>query len=181
MAKSLIFISVLTLLFSCRTTIKTFQTSDTNKIGVKSNKFRGTIFTNRYSSIPLTSDTDTLQRFTPTKEDVVLAEAILNEQILKLNTPRLNQFRRRQFIDKNLNKYFRQYVGLIDEQGNRVVYINLSWDRFTLLDRIKGYWDERLTYTSDYSMTLDGGSRYWSISVNLTTKTLYGLGVNGVA
>lgn len=33
----------------------------------------------------------------------------------------------------------------------------------------------------DYSMTLDGGNRYWNVNVDLTTKTLYGLAVNGVA
>jgi hypothetical protein len=181
MAKSLIIISVLTLLFSCRTTIETLQTSDPNKIGVKSNKFRGTIFKNAYSNVFFIPTSDTLRRFTPTKEDIALAEKVLKEQIAKANTPRINQFGRRQNIDKNLNKYFRQYVGFINEQGNRVIHINLSWDRFTVLDRMKGYWNDRLEYTSDYSRTLDGGSRYWSVNVDLNTKALYELSVNGVA
>jgi len=181
MAKSLIVISFLMLLLSCRTTIETFQTSDTNKIGVKSNKFRGTIFKNSYVNIFPIPSNDTSKRFTPTKEDIALAENILKEQITKANTPRINQLGRRQHIDENLNKYFRQYIGIINEQGDRVVHINLSWDKFTIFDRIKGYGDDRLGFTSDYSMTLDGGSRYWSVNVNMTTKTLYGLSVNGVA
>ena len=49
------------------------------------------------------------------------------------------------------------------------------------MDRVKGYWDDRLDYTSDYSIVFDGGSRYWSVNVNLTSKTLYGQSVNGVA
>ncbi len=182
MAKSLIIISVLTLLFSCRTTLETFQTSDKDKIGVKSNKFRGTIFKRTYSKDKLyVQPEDSLKRFTPTKEDIILAETILKEQIEKANNHRINQFDRRQHIDKNLNKYFRQYVGFINEKGNRVVHINLSWDRFSVNDRIKGYWDSRLEYTSDYSITLDGGSHYWGINVDLSTKTLSGLSVNGVA
>ena len=180
MAKSLIIISVLTLLFSCRTSIKTFQTTDTNKIGVKSNNFRGTIFTSSYSNSFFIPASDTLKRFTPTKEDIVLAETILKNQIEKVNASRMNQFGRRQYIHKNLNKYFRQYVGLINEQGNRVIHINLSWDRFTIFDRIKGFSDSRLDFTSDYSMTLDGGSYYWNVNVDLTAKALYGLSVNGV-
>jgi hypothetical protein len=181
MAKSLILITVLTLLVSCRTSVGTFQTSDTNKIGVKSNKFRGTIFKSSYSTMFLTTTSDTLKRFTPTEEDIILAETILKEQIGKINTLHINQLERRQNIDKNLNKYFRQYVGFVNEQGNRVVHINLSWDRFTIFDRIKGYWDSRLEFTSDYSMTLDGGSHFWNVNVDITSKTLYGLSVNGIA
>ena len=182
MAQSLIIISVLTLLVSCRTSIETFQTSDTNKIGVKSNRFRGTLFTNSYQADKLFIDTaDSLNRFTPTEEDIALAESILRERIREANKNRINQFGKRQHIDKNLNKYFRQYVGYLNKNGDRTIYINFHWDRFTLMDRVKGYWDDRLDYTSDYSIVFDGGSRYWSVNVNLTSKTLYGQSVNGVA
>ena len=182
MKKSLIIITALTLLISCRTTIETFQTSDANKIGVKSKKFRGTLFTNSYQAHKLFIEAvDSLNRFTPTEEDIAFAESILTEQIREANKSRINQFSKRQHIDKNLNKYFRQYVGFIDKNGDRNIHINFHWDRFTLLDRIKGYWDDRLDYTSEYSIVFDGGSRYWSANVNLTSKKLYGLSVNGVA
>ena len=182
MTKPLIIITVLTLLVSCRTSIETFQTSDTNKIGVKSNRFRGTLFTTSYQADKLFIDTaDSLNRFAPTKDDIALAESILKEQIGEANKKRLNQFGKRQYIDRNLNKYFRQYVGFIDKNGDRIIHINFHWDRFTLIDRIKGYWDDRLDYTSDYSIVFDGGSRYWSVNANLTSNKLYGLSVNGVA
>ena len=182
MAKSPIFILIVTLLFGCKTTIETFQTVDTNKIGVKSGKFRGTIFKSTYPQDKLyIQSSDSLNRFTPTKEEIALAETILKEQIEKVNNPRINQFSKQQYIDKNLSRYFRQYVGFINEQGDRVVHINLYWDNFTLLDRLKGYSDDRLEYISDFSLVLDGGSHYWNVNVNVTTKTLYGLAVNGVA
>ncbi len=182
MKKSLIIIAVLALLVSCRTTIETFQTSDVNKIGVKSNKFRGTIFTNSYQADKLFIDkADSLNRFTPTEKDIANAESILKEQIRETNKNRINQFSKRQHIDKNLNKYFRQYVGFIDKNGDRTIHINFHWDRFTLMERSKGYWDHRLDYTSDYSVVFDGGSRYWSANVNLTSGKLYGLSVNGLA
>ena len=182
MTKFLTSILFLTLLLSCNTTVKTFQTSDANKIGVKSNKFKGTIFKSTYPKDELfILPTDSLIKFTPTEEDIELAETILKEQIQKVNIPRINQFGKHQYIDKNLNKYFRQYVGFINEQGDSVIHINFHWNKFTIFDKIKGYWDDRLEYTSDFSQPLDGGSRYWNINVNLTGKQLYGLSVNGVA
>ena len=172
----------MTLLISCRSTIATFQTSDASKIGIKSNRFRGTLFTVSYQSDNLfLKSVDSLNRFTPTKLDILLAEKILSEHIREANKNRINQFHKRQYIDKNLNKYFRQYIGYIDKKGDRSIHINFIWDRFSLIDRLKGYWDGRLDYTSDYSIVFDGGSRYWSIEVNLISKKLYGLAVNGVA
>ena len=123
---------------------------------------------------------DTLNRFTPTEANIVLAETILKKQIKGLNKIRINQFGKRDDIDKHLNKYFRQYIGFINEQGDSIIHINFHWDRFTLTDRIRGYWDDRLDYTSDFSIVFDGGSRYWNINVNLTSKKLFGLSVNGV-
>jgi len=182
MKKPLIIITALTLLFSCRTTIETFQTYDANKIGVKSNKFTGTIFTTSYQTDKLfITKVDSANRFTPTKEDIKLAESILQEQISEANKRHVNQFGKGQYIDRNLNKYFRQYVGYLNENGDRSIHINFHWDKFTIIDRIKGYWDDRLNFTSDYSIVFDGGGRYWSVNVNLTSKTLFGLSVNGVA
>lgn len=181
MTKFLTSIIFLALLLSCNTTIKTFQTSDADKIGVKLNKLEGTIFKSTYPKEKLfILPTDSLTKFTPTGEDIKLAETILKEQIQKVNNPRINQFGKSQNIDKNLNKYFRQYVGFINEQGDSVIHINFHWNRFTIFDRIKGYWDDRLEYTSDFSQPLDGGSRYWNINVNLSEGHLYGLSVNGV-
>lgn len=174
---------ILTLsLLSCNTTIETLQTSDPNKIAVKSNKFRGTIFKNIYPGDKLfVQPSDTINRFTPTKAEIELAESILKTQIESLNRPHINQFEKRQYIDKHLNKYFRQYIGFINKHGDSIIHINFHWDRFTLTDRIKGYWDDKLKYTSDFSIVFDGGSRYWNVNVNLTSKKLFGLSVNGEA
>jgi hypothetical protein len=171
-----------TLLISCKSSLVTFQTSDLQKVGVQSAKFRGTAFDSSYSNEKLfLPATFTLKKFTPTRQDIVLAEQILKQQIEKSNHRRMNQFGRKQYIHRNLNKYFRQYAGFINENGDRVVHINLYWDRYTVFDRLKGYWDDRLDFTSDFTVVMDGGSRYWNVNVNLTAKTLYNLSVNGVA
>jgi len=181
MTRFLSFILIILFLASCKTTIHTFQTSDKDKIGVKSNKFRGTIFKNTYSQGKLfLGAADSINRFTPTVDEIKLAETILRQQIEKLNNPRINQFGKQSHIDENLNKYFRQYVGFINEKGDSVIHINLYWDKFTLSDRLKGYDDQRREYTSDFSIVLDGGSHYWNVNVNLTKSILERLEVNGV-
>lgn len=182
MPKSLIIVSVLAILVSCRTYIKTYQINDIDKIGVKSNRLKGTVFKNSYYANNLFINTlDSLKRFTPTENDIDLAERILKEQIREVNKRHINQIGKHQYIERNLTNYFRQYIGYINEKGDRTIHINFHWDRFTIMDRLKGYWDDRLDYTSDYSMVFDGGSRYWSINVNLSSKTLYGLSVNGIS
>lgn len=182
MKMSLLQVLIVTLLIGCKSSLVILQTSDPQKVGIKSAKYRGTAFDSSYSNEKLfLPATFTLNKFTPSKQEIVLAEQILKEQIEKANQRRMNQFGRKQYIHRNLNKYFRQYAGFINENGDRVIHINFYWDRHTLFDRIKGYWDDRLEYTSDYAVVMDGGSRYWNVNVNLTTKTLYNLSVNGVA
>lgn len=182
MKQLLTVILILIFLNSCKTTLTTFDTTDKEKIGVKSNKFRGTIFKSSYPKDNLfINSVDSVNRFTPTETDIKLAEAILKQQLEKFNNPRINQFGKKQYIDKNLNKYFRQYIGFINEKGEKLVHINFYWDKYSLFDRLKGYDDQRLTYTSDFAMVLDGGSHYWNINVNLTKHNLERLEVNGVA
>ncbi|NEU77406.1 hypothetical protein PI95_034320 [Hassallia byssoidea VB512170] len=179
MAKIFNILGLIVFLASCGTTISTFPTSDADKMGVKSNRFRGTAFSRSYRTHNLL--VDTLNRFTPTQEDIALAEWILRHEIGKANKARINQFGQYPFIDRSLHKYFRQYIGVFAPNGDLIIEVNLHWDRVTLFDRVRGHWDGRLDYSSDYSVTLDGGSRYWQVGVNLTTRTLSGLSINGVA
>jgi len=175
-------ISISLLLVTCKATIKTFETTDKDKIGVKSNKFRGTIFKSSYPKQKLFIDSaSNVIRFTPTESEIVIAETILKQQIEKINNPRINQFGKKQYIDKNLYKYFRQYVGFINDKGDTIIHINFSWDNYSLFDKIKGYEDSRNDYTSDFTLVLDGGSHYWNVNVNLKKNQLERLEVNGVA
>jgi hypothetical protein len=182
MRKLLLQVIILTLLTGCKTSIITFQTSDPQKIGVKAAKFRGTVFDSTYSNEKLyVHDHIAFRKFTPTKHEIAAAERILKNQIKTVNERKPNQLGHKQYIDQNLNKYFRQYVGYFNKDGHRVIRINMHWGKYTALDRLKGYWDNRLQYTSDYSIVMDGGYRYWNVNVDLTTGTLYNFSVNGVA
>lgn len=123
---------------------------------------------------------DSTKRWTPDADDIQLAERILRAGIKEANKNRLNQMNGCPIIHRHLNDYFRQYVGLINGQGHKVIHINMSWDKFTLKDRIAGNSDSRQDFNSDYSITLDGCSYYWQVSIDLDDKKLFGFGVNGV-
>jgi hypothetical protein len=167
-------------LTSCASSTNLF-TVDNSKIGVKYKRTRGTIFNDNHPFVNfLMLDLDSTKRWTPNADDLKLAEKILKEQIKVANKNRPNQMNGCPTIHKHLNDYFRQYVGLINDKGHKVIHINMSWDKFTLKDRIVGNSDSRLDFKSDYSMTLDGCSYYWQVSIDMDDKNISGFGVNGV-
>jgi hypothetical protein len=129
-----VFISLILVTVARRTTISTFQATDKDKIGVKSNEYSGTIFKSLYRQKNLfISDTANLKSFTHIENQVKSAEAILTSQIQKINNPRLNQ-RKDQYLDKNLNSYIRQYAGFIDKKIDSIIHINFYWNKNTFLD-----------------------------------------------
>jgi hypothetical protein len=167
-------------LTSCSPSVNLFNL-DNSKIGVKYGKARGTIFNDNYA-FPnfLMLELDSTKRWTPDADDIQLAEKILRAKIKEANKNRLNQMDGCPIIHRHLNDYFRQYVGLINDQGHKVIHINMSWDKFTLKDKLFGYSDSRRDFNSDYSITFDGCSNYWQVSIDLDDRKTLGFGVNGV-
>jgi len=180
MRELLIVIGLCYILTSCQSEVNLFKV-DKSKIGVKYKRTRGTIFNDTYPFINfLMYDLDSTKRWTPNSNDIILAEKILKEQIKDANKNRPNQMNGCPTIHKHLKAYFRQYVGLINSNGHKVIHINMSWDKYTLKDRIVGNSDSRIDFKSDYSMTLDGCSYYWQVSIDMNDKRISGFGVNGV-
>lgn len=110
------------------------------------------------------------ERYTPTLDDVRYTEKILTDSIvyIKRKEPAHSDF-----ITKNLNRYLRQYVGYINKNGDKIVWINFLYknDRFI-----------NTAYLNDAVITVnDGGEYYWSIKVNITKNKLYDIAVNGEA
>jgi hypothetical protein len=166
-------------LSSCRSEA-ILRAVDNSKTSVNYKRARGTIFNDRYpfDLFFFEYNLDSTKRWMPEKKDIELAEQILKANIKKMahNYPKHYGPR----VHKRLYSYFRQYVGLFNEKGQRIIHINCSWDRPTLLDRVPGD-NHRLKFDSDYAMVMDGGSYYWKIEVNLDEKTIYGFGVHGVS
>lgn len=184
MKSTVIIVAVIVLSFfltSCKIEANLFSV-DNSRIGVKTNKSRGTIFNNNYPFRNFyVSEVDSVTRWTPDKSEIELVEEILRQKIKKINKNRINQNRGCPVIHRNLNKYFRQYVGIRNNKGQKVIHINFYWDRYGLWDRVRGYSDERLSFDSGYAMVFDGCSYYWQVDVNLEEKKLSGFSVNGIA
>jgi len=133
--------------------------------------FEGYIFLKDQSISPLTFD-DLKERFTPSEQEIAAAEQLIKAQLIKINQPLINQGRNCPIIHKNLDKYKRQYVGYINAQGEKVIWVNFIWGKRR--DLLSGLNKGVIT-------VLDGCSYYWNIKVNISKGTLYALQINGVA
>jgi len=123
-----------------------------------------------------------ISRFTPTLKEINQAEIILQKNIKAANYPIYNQGNGCPVIHKNLKKYKRQYFGYMDGNGNKLLYVNFLWAKYTLFDQMKGFskadfkeWKDQLVFG------LDGCSHFWQIHINLTKQKLENLQVNGSA
>ncbi|MFA0963838.1 hypothetical protein AB9P05_18680 [Roseivirga sp. BDSF3-8] len=130
-----------------------------------------------YKGVIVTKDVDIFvddkkEWFEPTLEEVKKAEQMLANQIEKINKWKLNQVSKQcPVIDKNLNKYIRQYIGYTNTSGEKIILINMLWAK----DVDYGGLD------TEYILVFDGCSHYWKVKVNLSSGKVYDLEINGSA
>jgi hypothetical protein len=67
----------------------------------------------------------------------------------------------------DLNKYKRQYVPVINDKGEKIVWVNYFCDD-------NSYW------MKEPVVVCDGGEYFFQLTVNLTTKKYYDFSVNGL-
>jgi len=128
---------------------------------LKEEAFEGVIFPKEYKALHANA-----QRFTPTKEEIAFVElAIKNQLPLLVGTQRHTPD-----IYTNLPRYRRQYFGYVDNKGNKIIYVNCFWGEKNMPNWRKS------EVTVD-----DGGSYYWQVKVNLATRKLFALNINGSA
>ena len=111
-------------------------------------------------------------RWNPTKEDIEIAEILIKKYIIKqvkkkgmpnqVDSPK---------IHLNFDKYLRQYVGYVNEKGDRIIMINCFWKDFVM----KYYFDWEVRWID----VMDGGSYYWQVEVNIGKKKCFDYNVNG--
>lgn len=107
-------------------------------------------------------------RYTPTDEDIMKTEKLIQKKIAYLNRNHENQEGMCPLIDEHMTKYERQYVGFTDMHGYRIIWANFVWDA-NAKDKL----------TKDIVLTEGGCGHYWHVKVNLDTEKVYGLEVNG--
>jgi len=172
MMKKTLLLALTLLTFSCSTTVKIEKTNVKNILKTSYKRTEGIILEKDYYN-----ENNTFI-FTPSSEEILKAESILKLRIKETNTLMLNQGENCPIIHKNLMNYFRQYIGRINQQGERIIMINMLWNKHSLWKRTI---DDRIEYRKGYYYVLDGCSYYWCVSVNLTTEKLENFSVNGNA
>jgi len=74
--------------------------------------------------------------------------------------------------DIDLSKYNRQYIAIINENGEKEVYVNCIKNRHV---RNYEHWKK------SFYLVLDGGSDFFNVKINLTKLSYYEFSVNGYA
>ncbi len=111
-------------------------------------------------------------KFTPTLNDIRLADSIrLANMPYIVNTAKRYKVNYHLRKRDGLRKYFRQYVGGLSDNGERLIWVNLYYRERQLL--------EKLNITEIISVC-DGGDSKWEVYINLDQKTLYNLSINGL-
>lgn len=180
-------IVVLSLLFSI-TSLYSQSVADSlckGSIYVKTNDYEGVIFS---SNCPENWNDNKAYRWSPTEEDIVLAEKLIKKYILNgkyitlANKLLMKKFNRKRVqgidsvsqnqtpvVDLNLDKYYRQYMGFKDERGRKTLYVKCFW---------KGKENQFPYWKRNLIAICDGGSYYWEITVDLKRKKCFAYSVH---
>jgi hypothetical protein len=103
-----------------------------------------------------------------TCDEIKMAEGILKSNLATLNADRINKTKGCPDISKKICKYRRQYFGFINSKGEKIIWINMFWNK---------EFNDRSKY--ELISVNDGCSYYWNIEVNITTNTISNLQING--
>lgn len=177
--KNYIVFCIILVISSCNSLYYQVEKLNSNATLIKAGKIESVIFSKEADCFLCNLGE---KRLTPTLEEINEAEKILKKNIKTANNPKYNQGNGCPIIHNNLNNYRRQYYGYVDKEGNTIIYVNFSWAKYTILDRLKGYHkNESESWKFERVVVLDGCSNYWSIDINLTKQKLQNLYVNGSA
>jgi len=80
------------------------------------------------------------KRFTPTKTEIQELESRLRIYLKELSANKTNRGNGNEpNIWRNLDKYVRQYIGFLDENGQRIIHVNFIWNHYSFWNKIRGY------------------------------------------
>jgi len=136
---------------------------------VKGEDFKGFVFSKDH--FVFMSIEDQIKRYTPSKENIIQLEKLIKINLKEVNTELINQGGDNPIIHKCLKKYLRQYVGFINKNGDKIIWVNFIW--YNKTDKVK--------LAKDIINVMDGGSYYWNIKVNLSKSQLFELSINGIS
>ncbi|MBW7676823.1 hypothetical protein [Chryseobacterium chendengshani] len=153
---------LLTLLFF----LTTFNKNHDNGYEIDFKCYQGYVFDTN-TKVQFLNGTE--KRFVPTQKEIERTEKIIFERIpenklaifKQVNCPK---------IAKNLKKYNRQYIGYINSNGERIIWINFIWRK-----ECPENWKKEII------INIDGCSYFWQVKINLRVDEIFDFYVNGVA
>lgn len=176
MKKTLILIFCIQL-FSCNSIFKVIEKPTDYSVIIKRRQIIGANFSEKGNCFMCLQN---IKRFSPSLDEIKIAENILRKNLKKINKKKINQGDGCLVIHNNLNKYRRQYFGYYNEKNEKIIYATFNKNKLTLIEKIKGFQiDDSENWKKEKETVLDGCSNYWEIKINLTDKRLFELGING--
>ncbi|MDD2594121.1 MAG: hypothetical protein PHT45_07260 [Bacteroidales bacterium] len=141
------------------------STCTNDAIYIKTNEYEGVILGPKCLKRLLIKDGDTIDapRWTPTMQDIENAEKLIRKYVTKKSKHHLvNQSDGCPIIYQNFDKYVRQYYGIFNKKGQKILEVNFLWRDSKFIEewKIKGI------------TILDGCSYFWHISVNMKKKNV---------
>ena len=138
-------------------------------IYVKGKGYKGYIFSKEHSIWGFPPESN---RYTPKLEDIAQAEKILKDSIgTDYVKSKQKAYRKPPINRRTLKKYVRQYVGYLTEDGEVLILIYFN----------KGLDMDETNFFEDIIDVCDGGSDHWYIKINILTKQLFDMKVNGIS
>ena len=149
---------------------------------IKTDDYEGVILGPKcfnYKSIIILENGDTISgpppsenMWKPTIKDIEYVEKLIKKYVTKKSKRMLEGqgYGGYPIIYQNFDKYVRQYYGIFNKKGQKILEVNFLWRDSKFIEewKIKGI------------TIFDGCSYYWNISVNMKKKKCFNYSVNGI-
>ncbi len=114
-------------------------------------------------------------RWIPNTNDIIIAENCIDNFINKKSKVKIKDtLKKISLINKNLNKYIRQYIGYINKKGQKIIFVNFLWFDILQYYGVYSFWKEYWIY--GYNQ----GTDVWEIKVNLDKQKCFDFYVNKI-
>ena len=109
------------------------------------------------------------QKFTPSIEEIESAKKLSISYIDSLNHTQETINNKDNVSDINFNNYYKQYLGYIDESGQRILYINACCSSYI----------EKHGLEKDWFFVFGGGSCFFNAQIDIDSKACIKFTING--
>ena len=139
-----------------------------HSIHIWGSDFEGVTFKKNFE--PFKSDSLGRRSFTPGREDIESAEALIRRNI---DTAQCAIYGTGNELAKHLTCYTRQYFGYTNKRGEKVIWVNCFY-KYGHIYPHKKEWLKKKVFV------YDGGMAFWNATINLHTRAVYDLWINGI-